>query len=49
MFAFKEIYEFFKKRKKYWMTPILFSIFFCLMLLLISYGKKITPFVYNFF
>ncbi len=49
MFVFRKIYEFLKKKKKYWMTPILFSISLCLILLLIAYGKKITPFAYSFF
>jgi len=49
MFAFRKIYGFLKNKKKYWMMPILFSISLCLILLLIAYGKKITPFAYSFF
>ena len=49
MFVFKKIYEFLNNKKKYWITPILFSIILCLILLIIAYGKKITPFAYSFF
>jgi hypothetical protein len=49
MIIFRKIYELLKNKKKYWMIPILFSIALCLMLLLIAYGKKITPFAYSFF
>ena len=45
----KELWEFIKVRKKYWLLPILFILFLFGTFLVVGQGTAIAPFIYTIF
>ena len=43
----KEFWEFLKERKKYWLFPILFVLVIFGILIILSQGSAIAPFIYT--
>ena len=43
----KEFSEFLKERKKYWLLPIIIVLVFFGILVILSQGTAITPFIYT--
>jgi len=49
MWFLKEFFDFLKVRKKYWLFPILFFLVFFGVLIILSQGSAIAPFIYTIF
>ncbi len=45
----KEFYEFLKVRKKYWLLPIIIVLAFFGILIVLSQGSAVAPFIYTIF
>lgn len=45
----KEMFEFLLKRKKYWLVPIIIIFLLVAILLIITEGSAIAPFIYTLF
>ncbi|MEC7277196.1 MAG: DUF5989 family protein [Bdellovibrionota bacterium] len=45
----KDLFFYLKKRKKYWMIPILSLFFVFGLLIVLSHGSALSPFIYSFF
>tara|TARA_B100000963_G_C22590641_1_gene655319 strand:+ start:725 stop:877 length:153 start_codon:yes stop_codon:yes gene_type:complete len=45
----KEFYEFLKVRKKYWLLPIIIVLAFFGILIVLSQGTVVAPFIYTIF
>jgi|TARA_B110000116_G_C16349282_1_gene364651 hypothetical protein len=45
----KEFWEFLKERKKYWLLPILTVLVLFGILIVLSQGSAIAPFIYTIF
>jgi len=45
----KEFWEFLKARKKYWLLPILFVLVLFGVLIILSQGSAVAPFIYTIF
>ena len=45
----KEFFEFLKVRKKYWLFPIIIVLAFCGILIVLSQGSVVAPFIYTIF
>ena len=45
----KEFWEFLNVRKKYWLYPILFVLVIFGILIILSQGSAIAPFIYTIF
>tara|TARA_B100001540_G_scaffold283568_1_gene275216 strand:- start:906 stop:1058 length:153 start_codon:yes stop_codon:yes gene_type:complete len=45
----KEFYEFLKYRKKYWLLPIIIVLAFFGILIVLSQGSAVAPFIYTIF
>ena len=45
----KEIFEFLLKRKKYWILPIIIVLLLIGILLVVTEGSAIAPFIYTLF
>jgi hypothetical protein len=45
----KEIYQFIKARKKFWLIPILISLLIFGGLFVITQGTAVAPFIYTIF
>jgi hypothetical protein len=45
----KEFYEFLKVRKKYWLLPIIIVLALLGVLIVLSQGSAIAPFMYTIF
>jgi hypothetical protein len=45
----KEIWEFLRTRKKWWLTPIVVFMFLLGALLFFSQGSAVAPFIYTLF
>ena len=45
----KDIWDFLKIRKKYWLAPLIITIFLMGTLIFISQGSVIAPFIYTIF
>tara|TARA_B100000524_G_scaffold299485_1_gene174084 strand:- start:385 stop:537 length:153 start_codon:yes stop_codon:yes gene_type:complete len=45
----KEFFEFLKERKKYWLMPIIIVLFLFGVLIVLSQGSVVAPFIYTFF
>ena len=45
----KEFFEFLKERKKYWLLPIIIVLAFFGMLIVLSQGSAVAPFIYTIF
>jgi hypothetical protein len=46
---FKEFWDFFKVRKKYWLLPILIVLVIFGSLIVLSQGTAVAPFIYTIF
>jgi hypothetical protein len=46
---FKEFFIFLKERKKYWLLPIIIVLAIFGMLIVLSQGSAIAPFIYTIF
>ena len=50
MIAFlKEFWEFLRERKKYWLFPIIILLAFFGILIVLSQGSAVAPFIYTIF
>lgn len=45
----KELWEFLKVRKKFWLLPIIVILVIFGILIVLTYGSAIAPFIYTFF
>ncbi len=45
----KEFYDFLKERKKYWLIPIILVLGFFGILIVLSQGSAVAPFIYTIF
>ena len=45
----KEFFEFLKERKKYWLLPIVIVLALFGMLIVLSQGTAVAPFIYTIF
>ena len=45
----KEFWDFFKERKKYWLLPIVLVLGFFGILIVLSQGSAVAPFIYTIF
>jgi hypothetical protein len=45
----KEFWEFLKVRKKYWLAPIIIVLALFGMLIVLSQGSAVAPFIYTIF
>ena len=45
----KDIWDFFKIRKKYWLAPLIITILLMGILLVFTQGSVIAPFIYSIF
>jgi hypothetical protein len=45
----KEFWEFLKVRKKYWLLPIIIVLAFFGILIVLSQGSAVAPFIYTIF
>ena len=46
---FKEFWDFLKERKKYWLLPIIIVLALFGMLIVLSQGSAVAPFIYTIF
>ena len=49
MSFFKEFFEFLSERKKYWLFPIIIVLALFGILIVLSQGSAIAPFIYTIF
>ncbi len=49
MSFFKEFFEFLKERKKYWLFPIIIVLALFGVLIVLTQGSAIAPFIYTIF
>jgi len=45
----KEFWEFLRERKKYWLIPIIFVLALFGILIVLSQGSAVAPFIYTIF
>lgn len=45
----KELWLFLRTRKKYWLFPLVFAMFFLGLLLILAKGSAVAPFIYTLF
>jgi len=45
----KEFWEFLKERKKYWLLPIIIVLLLFGVLIVLSQGSAVAPFIYTIF
>ena len=45
----KEFWDFLKVRKKFWLAPIVMSLVFLGLLLVMAQGSAVAPFIYTLF
>ena len=45
----KEFFDFLKERKKYWLIPIILVLGFFGILIVLSQGSAVAPFIYTIF
>ncbi len=45
----KEFFEFLKERKKYWLLPIIIVLFIFGIIIVLSQGSAVAPFIYTIF
>ena len=49
MSIFKELWEFMKVRKKFWLLPIIITLLLFGILIVLTSGSAIAPFIYTLF
>ena len=45
----KDIWDFFRVRKKYWLAPLIITIVFMGILIIYTQGSVVAPFIYTIF
>lgn len=45
----KELFHFLKTRKKYWMIPLILVLLFLSLLIVLTSGSALAPFIYTIF
>ncbi len=45
----KDIYDFLRVRKKYWLAPLIITILFMGALIVFTQGSVVAPFIYSIF
>ncbi len=45
----KGTWDFLKIRKKYWITPLIITIIFMVVLIVFTQGSGVVPFIYSIF
>ena len=45
----KDIWDFFKIRKKYWLAPLIITIVLMGTLIVVTQGSVVAPFIYSIF
>jgi len=45
----KDIWDFMKVRKKYWLAPLIITIVFMGVLIVFTQGSVVAPFIYSIF
>jgi len=45
----KDVFDFLKVRKKYWLAPLIFTIVLMGALLVFTQGSVVAPFIYSIF
>ena len=45
----KDVWEFLRKRKKYWLAPLILTIVLMGALIVFSQGSVVAPFIYSIF
>ena len=45
----RDLYDFLKTRKKYWLAPLILTIVFMGALVIVTQGSVIAPFIYTLF
>ena len=46
---FKEFFNFLLKRKKFWLFPVIFVLLFFSVLIVLTQGTAVAPFIYTIF
>ena len=46
---FKDIWDFLRVRKKYWLAPLIITIVFMGILIIYTQGSVVAPFIYTIF
>ena len=49
MYIIKELWEFIKVRKKYWLLPVIASLLILSVFIVVSEGTAVAPFIYAIF
>ena len=49
MYIIKELWEFIKVRKKYWLLPVILSLLILSVFIVVSEGTAMEPFIYAIF
>ncbi|MFW5887468.1 MAG: DUF5989 family protein [Bacteriovoracia bacterium] len=49
MYIFKDIWKFLRVRKKYWLAPVIITLMLLSILLVLSQGSAVAPFIYTVF
>ncbi len=45
----KDVWDFLKRRKKYWLGPMIITLILFITIIIITQGSAIAPFVYSIF
>ena len=45
----RDVWDFLKTRKKYWLAPLIITIILMGALIIFSQGSVVAPFIYSFF
>ena len=45
----RELWEFMKVRKKWWLLPVMAIMLFCGLLMALTQGSALAPFIYSIF
>ncbi|MFT7589528.1 MAG: hypothetical protein ACI959_001747 [Limisphaerales bacterium] len=45
----KDLFSFFKERKKWWLFPVIFSLIIIGLLIVVGQGSALAPFFYTLF
>lgn len=46
---FKDLWGYFKVRRKFWLAPLILIVVFCALILLFGGATGVTPFIYSLF
>jgi len=49
MYILKELWEYIRVRKKYWLLPIIISLLFFGIFVVVTEGTAVAPFIYAIF